>query len=133
MHGTGRVFTGYPFAGQASYTITVWPVEPAALRPLTIAGLVAGLLAGWLLVAALARRRLATALATAGLAAATLPAYQFCREAYEVMVYAHGSPDPYIVDGSRGGTLTLICMVAGLLAIVAAVIVARPRPAVPAG
>lgn len=133
MRGTGRVFTGYPFTGQASYTITVWPVEPAVLRPLTIAGMVAGLLAGWLLVAGLARRRLATALATAGLAAATLAAYRFYREAYEVMMYAPGSPDPYIVDGSRGGTLTLICTVAGLLAIVAAVLVARPRPALRAG
>jgi hypothetical protein len=110
----------------------VWPVEPAVLRPLTIAGAVVGLLAGWLLVAALARRRLATALATVGLAAA-LPAYKFDREAYEVMMYAHGSPYPYIVDGSHGGTLSLICTVAGLLAIVTAAIVARPRPAVRAG
>jgi hypothetical protein len=44
-----------------------------------------------------------------------------------VMVYAHGSPDPYIVDGSRGGAPVLICAVAGLLAVIAAVIVARPR------
>jgi len=133
MHGNAQVLTGSPVTDAATYTITVWPVEPAVLRPLTIAGIVAGLLAGWLLVAALARRRLATVLATAGLAAATLPAYQFYREAYGVMAYAHGSPDPYIVDGSRGGTLTLICAVAGMLAIVAAVIVARPRPAVRAG
>lgn len=133
MDGDVWVFTGSLFTGQGDYRIKVWPVEPAVLRPLTIAGTVAGLLAGWLLVAALARRRLTTALATAGLVAATLPAYQFYREAYEVMVYAHGSPDPYIVDGSRGGMLTLICTVAGLLAIVAAVIVARPRPAVRAG
>jgi hypothetical protein len=135
MHGNCRVITGYPFTGQASYSITVWPAEPAVLRPLTIAGSVAGLLAGWLLVAALARRRLATALATAGLAAATLPAYQFYRETYAMMVYAHGLPDPYIVDGSHGGTLTLICTVAGLLlAIVAAVVGARrTQPAVRAG
>jgi hypothetical protein len=49
------------------------------------------------------------------------------------MMYAHGSPDPYIVDGSHGGTLALICTVAGLLVLVAAVIVARPRPVVRAG
>ncbi len=133
MQGNGSVITGSPSTGEAHYYITVWPVEPAVLRPLTIAGIVAGLLAGWLLVAALARRRLATALATAGLAAATLPAYHFYREAYELMAYAHGSPAPYIVDGSHGGTLTLICTVAGLLAIGAAAIVARPRPAVRAG
>lgn len=133
MEGDVWVFTGSLFTGHGDYRIKVWPVEPAVLRPLTIAGMVVGLLAGWLLVAALARRRLATALATAGLAAATLAAYRFYREAYEVMVYAPGSPDPYIVDGSRGGTLTLICTVAGLLAIVAAVLVARPRPVVRAG
>ena len=137
MRGSARVLAGSPFTGAAFYAayyrVTVWPVEPAVLRPLTIAGIVAGLLAGWLLVAALDRRRLATTLATAGLAAATLPAYQFYREAYEVMDYAHGSPDPYTVDGSHGGTLTLICTVAGLLATAAAVLVARPRPAVRAG
>jgi hypothetical protein len=133
MRGIGTVITGSPYTGVASYTITVWPVEPAVLRPLTIAGTVAGLLAGWLLAAGLARRRLATALATAGLAAATPLAIRFYREAYEVVVYAHGSPDPSLVDGSRSGALTLICTVAGLLAIVAAAIVARPRPVVRAG
>jgi hypothetical protein len=126
MQGDGWVMIGAPYAGMASYNVRVWPVEAVVLRPLTIAGLLAGLLAGWLLVAALARRRPATGLATAGLAAATVPACRFYREAYEVMVYAHGSPNPYIVDGSHGGTLTLICAVAGLLAIVAAVIVTRP-------
>lgn len=131
--GDGQVFTGAPFTGAASYNIRVWPVEPAGVRPLTVAGMLAGLLAGWLLVAALARRRLATALATAGLAAATLPAYRFYYETYEMMAYAHASPDPYIVYGPRGGMPTLICTIAGLLAIVAAVIVARPRPAVRAG
>lgn len=133
MRGDARVIIGSPFTDAASYTVRVWPVEPAVLRPLTAAGAVAGLLAGWLLVAALARRRLATALATAGLAAATLPAYRFSREAHEVMTYAYGSPAPSIVDGSHGGTRTLICTLAGLLAIAAAVIVARPRPAARAG
>ena len=133
MYGDGWVITGTPYTGQAGYSITVWPVEPTVLRPLTVAGTVAGLLAGWLLVAALARRRLATGLSTAGLAAATLPAYQFYREAYEVMVYAHGSPAPYIVDGLHGGTPRLIGAAAGLLAVVAAVLVARRRPAVRAG
>jgi hypothetical protein len=127
MNGVGRVITGFPYTDAATYNIRVWPAEPAVLRPLTIAGIVAGLLAGWLLAAALARRRLATALVTAGLAAATLPASHFYREAYAVMS-VHGSPDSYIVDGPRGGILTLICAVAGLLAIVAAVIVARSRP-----
>jgi hypothetical protein len=129
MQGSAQVIAGSPFTDAAyyaaSYRVTVWPVEPAALRSLTIAGLLAGLLGGWLLVAGLARRRLATTLATVGLAAATLPAYRFYREAYEVMAYAHGSPYPLSVDGSHGGTLTLVCAVAGLLT-VAAAIVARP-------
>lgn len=133
MRGSGRIVYGSYSTGQSSfYYTTVWPVEPAVLRPLTIAGFVAGLLTGWLLVAALARRRHATALATAGLAAAALPAYYLYREAYGVLTYAYGSPEPYTVDPSRGGTLTLVCAVAGLLAVVAAVIAARPRPAVPA-
>jgi hypothetical protein len=72
-------------------------------------------------------------LAAAGLAVATLPAYRFYREAYDVMAYPHGSPDPGNVPGTLGATLTMICTAAGLLAIVAAVIVARPQPAVQAG
>jgi len=133
LTGNGQVVYASPDTGWASYRITVWPVEPAVLRPLTVAGSLAGLLTGWLLVAALARRRLATAVATAGLAAATLPAYRFYREAFDVMAYAHGSPDPAIVPGTLGGTPTLIGTVAGLLAVVTAAIVARPRPAVRAG
>ena len=134
LYGDARVVTGSPFTDWASYNIRVWPVEPAVLRPLAMGGTVAGLLAGWLLVAAFARRRLATALAAAGVAAATLPAYRFYREAYEVMTSAHASPyPPYTVDGSHGGMLTLICAVAGLLAIVAAAIVVRPRLADRAG
>ncbi|MEV6847966.1 hypothetical protein [Actinoplanes sp. NPDC051411] len=131
MHGSAQVIAGSPFTGAAFYAdfyrLTVWPAEPAVLRPLTIAGTVAGLLAGWLLAAALAHRRLATAAATAGFAAATVIAFQFYREAYAVMAYAHGSPDPNNVDVSRGGTSTLICTVAGLLTVLAAVIAARTR------
>ncbi|BBH69743.1 hypothetical protein ACTI_64280 [Actinoplanes sp. OR16] len=140
LYGDARVLVGSPFTDPASFTIRVWPVEPAVLRPLTVAGTVAGLLTGWLLVAAVARRRLAAGLVpavlvTAGLAAATLPAYRFYREAFAVLTYAHGSPDPRITAGPPFATpmLTLIGTVAGLLAISAAVIVARRRPAVPAG
>ncbi|GIF17281.1 hypothetical protein BJ973_000016 [Actinoplanes tereljensis] len=135
LYGDARVFTGSPFTDAASYNIRMWPVEPAVIRPLTVAGTIAGLLAGWLLVAALARRRLATGLVAAGLAAATLPAYQFYLAAYAVLTYPHGSPDPRSTDSSHGATttLTLICTVAGLLAIVTATIVARHRLAVRAG
>ena len=126
LNGNGKVVHASPDTRWASYRITVWPVEPAVLRPLTVAGGLAGLLAGWLLVAALARRRLATAVATAGFAAAALPAYRFYGEAYEVLAYAYGSPAPPTVDGSRGGTFTLVCAVTGLLGVVAAAIVARP-------
>jgi hypothetical protein len=108
LYGDARVLTGSPFTDATSYNIRVWPVEPAALRPLTVAGTVAGLLAG------------------------SLPAYRFSLEAYAVLTYAPGSPDPRTVDGSHGetGTLTLICAVVGLLAIVTAAIVARRRPPV---
>ncbi|MCU7724610.1 hypothetical protein ODJ79_12860 [Actinoplanes sp. KI2] len=133
MYADGSVITGSLNTGEAHFTIKMWSVEPAVLRPLTVAGTVVGLLAGWLLIAAIARRRLATALATAGLAAAALPAYRFYRQAYEVMAYPHGSPDPTMADGSHGGTLTLIWAVAGLLTVAAAVIMAWPRPAVRAG
>lgn len=127
LYGDARVLTGSSFTDAASYSIRVWPVEPAAPRPLTVAGTVAGLLAGWLLVAAAARRRLTTSLVTAGVAAATLPAHRFYRETYAVPAYPHGSPDPRTVESPHGGTLALIWTVAGLLTIVTAAIVAR-RP-----
>ncbi|GAA0573675.1 hypothetical protein GCM10010172_67860 [Paractinoplanes ferrugineus] len=137
MNGSAEVIAGKPFEDggyyAATYRLTVWPVEPAVLRPLTVAGIVAGLLAGWLLVAALARRRLATALAAVGLAVATAPAYRFYREAHDVLVYERGAPYPVTVDGSHGGTLTLICTVAGVLAVVAAVLAARDRQALQPG
>jgi hypothetical protein len=127
MHGSARTMAGTPFAAPDYYRFTVWPAEPAALRPLTVAGAVVGLLAGWLLVAALARRRLATALAAAGFAAAALPAYRFYHETHAVLAYEYGSPYPVTVDGSHGGVVTLVCAVAGLLAVAAAAILARPR------
>jgi hypothetical protein len=139
LAGYGSVITGGAdrgLAGQASYATEVWPREAAAVRPLTIAGLLAGALAGWLLAAAFALRvrgsgRLqqwvATVLCGAGFAAAAVPAYQHYRDAYQVMVYAHGSPWPYIVHGPDDATLTLTCTVIGLLAISAALAAARPR------
>jgi hypothetical protein len=139
LAGDGSVITGGAdrgLAGQASYGTAVWPREAAAVRPLTIAGLLGGVLAGWLLAAAFAyrvrgSRRLqqwaATVLCGAGFAAVAVPAYQHYRDAYQVMVYASGSPYPYIVDGPDDARLTLICTVAGLLAIITALAAARPR------
>jgi hypothetical protein len=139
LQGDGTVIVGGAdrgLAGQASYGTEVWPREPAVVRPLTIAGLVAGALAGWLLAVAAAarlsrsgrlRRWLAAGLSAAGLAAIAVPAYQHYRDAYQVMVYAQGSPYPYIVDGPRDAGLTLTCTVIGLLAIAAAVALARTR------
>lgn len=139
LWGFSSVITGgadHGLAGQAGYATSVWPREPAAVRPLTIAGLIAGALAGWLLAAALAyrvrggtrpRRQAATVLSTAALAAAAVPGYELYRDAYQVMVYANGSPQPYIVDDPGAATPILTYTVVGLLAAVAALVAARPR------
>jgi hypothetical protein len=140
LAGHGSVITSGAdrgLAGQASYDTAVWPREAAAVRPLTIAGLLGGLLAGWLLAAAFAGRVrrsggrgrwAATVLSGAGLAAATVPAYQQYRDAYQVMVYAHGSPYPYVVHGPDDAGLTLMCLVAGLLTVIAARTARAARP-----
>jgi len=140
LRGDGSVVAGGAdrgLAGQASYRTDVWPREPLAVRPLTVAGLIVGLFVGWLLAAAFAvrvrgggrlRRWAATVLSGAGLAAAAVPTYQHYRDAYQVLVYAHGSPEPYIVYGPDNAAVTLICTVIGLLAIGAAVAVAAARP-----
>jgi hypothetical protein len=144
LAGDGSVITGGAdrgLAGQASYATELWPREATAVRPLTIAGLLGGLLAGWLLAAFAYRTRrggrlqqwVATALYGAGLAAVAVPAYQLYCDAYQVMVYAHGSPEPYIVYGPideipvlTGAVIGLLVVVAAL-AVVAAVAAERPR------
>jgi len=124
--------------GQAMYGTQVWPREAAAVRPLTIAGLIAGAIAGWLLAAAFAyrvrgsgrsRRWVTTVLFTVGLVAAAVPAYAHYRDAYQVMVYAHGSPYPYIVSSTSEEIPVLTSTVIGLLAVVVALIAAWRRRA----
>jgi hypothetical protein len=139
LSGSGTVTAGLAdsgVAGQADYRIDVWPQEPLVVRPLTVAGVFVGAMMGWLLVAAGAyrvrgsgriARRIATVLSTAGFAAAILAAYQQYCDAYQVMVYAHGSPEPYIVYGPGDPGVAPACAVIGLLAFVAAFAVARPR------
>jgi hypothetical protein len=139
LAGDGSVITGGAdrgLAGQASYATDLWPREAAAVRPLTIAGLFGGVLAGWLLAAAFAyrvrrcgrrRRWTATVLSTVAVAAAAVPAYALYRDAYQVMVYAHGSPHPYIVYSPGEERPVLTWTVIGLLAIVAALVATWPR------
>jgi hypothetical protein len=145
LAGDGSVITGGAergLTGQASYSTEVWPREAAAVRPLTIAGLIIGALAGWLLAAAFAhrvrgsgrlRRWVATVLSTVAFAAAAVPAYAHYRDVYQVMVYAHGSPYPYIVYSPSDEIAVLTWTLIGLLAVVAARVAARPRrvPAAP--
>ena len=135
LAGNGDVVTA---GGAAMYGTEVWPREPVVVRPLTIAGMVAGGLVGWLVAAAAAwrirgsgrwQRRLATGLSAAGLAAVTAPAYQHYRDAYQVLAYAHGSPYPYIVDGPSDGRLALAGTAIALLAAVTVLATARPRHA----
>jgi hypothetical protein len=72
----------------------------------------------------------ATALAAGGFATVGVPVSLHYRDAYQVLAYAHGSPCPYVVRGPGDARLTLFCTVVALLALVTAVALARPRPAV---
>jgi hypothetical protein len=140
LRGDGSVVTGRSPAVQfprASYGTAVWPKEPIAVRPLTVAGLLGGLLLGWLLARAASRLRgagrlqrwAATVLYGIGFTGLAVPAYDHLLDTYQVMVYAHGSPEPYVVLSTYESNLPLICLGFGLVALLAGLVVARPRPA----
>ncbi|MEU4237490.1 hypothetical protein [Actinoplanes sp. NPDC026619] len=122
--------------GDVMYGTEVWPRETAAVRPLTVAGVVAGVVAGWLLAVAFAfrmrdsgRRRgwAARAMSAVALAAAIVPGYSLYRDAYQVMLYAHGSPYPYIVY-SPSDVIALQPWTAVSLAALAAAVIAVAWP-----
>jgi len=98
---------GYGVDGDLSQRFDAWAVPPRVVRPLAVAGLLAGALAGWLLAASVAYRvrrnpagvrRAATGLGVLALAGSVVPAYRLGHWVYEVMVYDTGNPDPYVVD-----------------------------------
>jgi hypothetical protein len=133
LSGAGSVITGGAdrgLAGKAAYSTDVWPREAAAVRPLTIVGLIVGALVGWLVAAAFAqrlrgggrlRRGLATASCVVALTGLAVPAYALYRDAYQVMAYAHGSPVPYVVY-SPDYEIPVGIWVIGLLAVIAALV-----------
>lgn len=110
MSGDSLTITGgaeYGVQGTSSQRVDVWAVDNGLVRPLAVAGLVTGLVAGWLLVAGLAgrerggpRRRTATAgLATVGFTAAVVPVVDLGQFLYRVMTYGSGFDNPHIVYG----------------------------------
>lgn len=86
--------------GQAGHGFDIWAEHTAAVRPLTIIGLIVGLLAGWLLAAALAgrRRRGRTSAILAGTAivAAFVPVVEAYRATWHVMIYQTSNPNAYV-------------------------------------
>jgi hypothetical protein len=120
----------------ADQTIAVWTKETAGVLPLTIAGLVLGMLAGWLITAALAhrirqsgpgRQAGATALAAVAVAVAAVPAVDFYRGLHQVLRYDSAAPNPYNGNGPNEllpTGLVLACLAIGLLTLVAAFLVA---------
>jgi hypothetical protein len=85
---------------QAAQGFDIWAEHTAAVRPLTITGLILGLLAGWLLGAALAGRprrgRTSAILAVTAIAAAFVPAVEAYRATWHVMIYKTANPNPYV-------------------------------------
>ncbi|GAA0575837.1 hypothetical protein GCM10010172_70710 [Paractinoplanes ferrugineus] len=78
--------TGHVSAGHGTVSIMLWPADTGALKPLTVAGLLLGLLGGWMVAAAGAyrmrespggRRRIAALLAGLAVAALATPAFAF--------------------------------------------------------
>ncbi|MEV6847589.1 hypothetical protein [Actinoplanes sp. NPDC051411] len=97
--------SGNVTAGHALVDVSVWPADNGSRWPLTVAGAVLGLLAGWPLAATLAYRlrrvppgqsRLAAALTGAALAAVAVPAAA-CYANLGLMVRAAGEGDPPVL------------------------------------
>ena len=121
--------------------LTVWADETAAVRPLTITGLLLGAVAGWLLTAALAyrvrrtgrsRRRVVAALGAAVFAAAVIPVFALYSDLYQVWIYDSGMSNPYVVDSPSGqlpAGLVPACTGIGLLAFAAAFLAPGNGPA----
>jgi hypothetical protein len=121
---------------QADQGMDVWVRETAGVLPLTIAGLVLGMLAGWLITAALAyrigqssraRRAGASALAAVAVVVAAVPAVNFYRGLHQVLRYDSGAPNPYNGNGPNEllpTGLVLACLGIGLATLVAAFLVA---------
>jgi hypothetical protein len=126
----------YGLDNRMDQRLDVWADETAAVRPLTIAGLLLGLLAGWLLTAALAyrvrqsgraHRTAVVALGVTAFAAAVVPAFDLYRNLYQILSYDSHAPNPYIVYGPSDqlpAGLVPACIGVGLLALAAVVLVA---------
>jgi hypothetical protein len=128
--------TAYGRDEETVQRLDIWAVDTAAVRPLTIAGLLLGALAGWLITAALAyrtrhsgqaHRTTVAILGVTAFAAAVVPAYDLYRNLYQVLSYDNGAPNPYIVYSPSElppAVLVLVCTGIGFLALAAAVLIA---------
>jgi hypothetical protein len=127
----------YEIGGQTLERLDVWANDTAAVRPVTVIGLLFGAVAGWLIAAALAdrvrrggpaRRDVVVLLVVTAFVAAVAPIVDRYRDLYQVLIYDSGAPNPYIVYGPGDhfpADLVRVCAVVGLLALAAAFFVAR--------
>jgi hypothetical protein len=142
LEADGFTLSGLGGGPDARYQrLTVWAVDTGAVRPMAIAGLLLGMLAGWLLTAACAYRlrrgdrrdRTVAVLTGMVIAAAVVPAFALYGNLYEVMRYNTGNPSPYIVYGASGQLPRgLIPACAGIALVAALVVVRRTRVSVSA-
>jgi hypothetical protein len=142
--GTDTVIGGaqYGVDGRTFLSLDITADDTGAVRPMTIAGLLAGVLTGWLLTSAVAyrvlragrpHRRVAAALGVLALAAAAVPAFVAGCETYQVMMYDTHAPNQYIASSpadripaelTAAGAVLAVTALAGAL-----VVAARRRPA----
>jgi len=133
LHGTAAAAGDRRHADLDSMSLDVTVDPTGAIRPLTIAGLLAGALAGWMVSAALARRTRFVPGAVA-LAAAGVPAFVAYGRTYQVMIYDTHAPDQYVTDALGDHVppaLLLAGTVIGVLAVMATLVIGprrRPEP-----
>jgi hypothetical protein len=114
--------------GETSLGLDITADDTAAIRPLTIAGMLAGALAGWLLTSAVAyrirrsgrrARWVAAALGALALAGAAVPAFVAGCDTYQVMVYDTHTPNQYVAAGPADGIPAVLTAVGAALAVAA--------------
>lgn len=139
LEGATDTIVGGKFYGRTSLALDVTTDVTGAIRPSTVAGLLLGVLGGWLLAAALAyrirmaggsNRWTASCLTALALIAAAVPAFVAYCEAYQIMVYDVHNPNQYVaysISDTIPMSVVLIGAGVAALALVAAVRVADRR------
>lgn len=139
LAGATDTIAGGKYYGNTLLGMDVTTDVTGAIRPSTIAGLLLGVIGGWLLAAALAyrirtagrrNRWTASGFTALALTAAVVPTFVAYCEAYQIIGYDEHAPNQYVeysISETIPTAVVLISAGAAALALIAAVLVANRR------